>query len=87
MYRLNIFLGDLSKNFPTTVNIASAPIFNKFAAAIPNPWRMKYEMKKFEAFGRFSARRVVALAGSSTMEDTTAAAPEAKVVTRKTWIT
>ena len=41
MKRLNIFLGDLSRNFPTTVNIASAPMFNISPAAIPSPCNMK----------------------------------------------
>ena len=48
---------------------------------------MKYEIKKLEAFGRFSASRVVASAGLSMICDTTAAAPDAKVVTRNTWTT
>lgn len=76
--------GDLSRNFPTTVNIASAPMFRRFPAAIPNPWTMKYEMKKLDALGRFSARRVVALDGLSMIAETVAAAPDAKVVTRNT---
>jgi hypothetical protein len=40
-----------------------------------------------EALGRFSARRVVAEPGSLMMAETVDAAPEAKVVTRKTWMT
>ncbi len=39
--RLNIFLGDLSRNFPTIVNMARALMFSRSAAAIPRPCKIK----------------------------------------------
>jgi hypothetical protein len=36
-YRLNIFLGLLSKNLPTMVSMTNAPMFKIFPAAIPRP--------------------------------------------------
>lgn len=48
---------------------------------------MKYEMKKLLALGRLLARSWGAPVGLSTICFTTAAAPDAKVVIKKTWMT
>ena len=44
-------------------------------------------MKKFDAFGRFSARSVVADEGFEMIWAAEEAAPDEKVVMRKTWVT
>jgi hypothetical protein len=87
MYLLYILRGVLSRNLPSKWKRMRGAGFKNCSAAIVIPFKIKYATKKLEAFGRFFPRRFAVSVGLSMIWLTTDAAPELKVVIRKTWMT